>query len=40
MWTGMIILAGVSILIGLYPQLVHPALDRATSIILRLLLGP
>jgi formate hydrogenlyase subunit 3/multisubunit Na+/H+ antiporter MnhD subunit len=40
MWTGMIILAGVSILLGLYPQLVHPALDRATNIILRLLLGP
>jgi len=40
MWTGMIILAGLSILLGLYPQLVHPTLDRATSIILSLVSGP
>jgi hypothetical protein len=40
MWAGMIILAGLSILIGFYPQLVHPILDRATNIILTLLAGP
>jgi formate hydrogenlyase subunit 3/multisubunit Na+/H+ antiporter MnhD subunit len=40
MWTGMIILAGLSIVIGFYPQLVHPTLDRATSIILSLVSGP
>jgi formate hydrogenlyase subunit 3/multisubunit Na+/H+ antiporter MnhD subunit len=40
MWTGMIILAGLSILLGVYPRLVHPTLDRATSIILKLLAGP
>jgi hypothetical protein len=36
----MIILAGLSILLGVYPRLVHPTLDRATSIILKLLAGP
>ncbi|HWT77784.1 MAG TPA: proton-conducting transporter membrane subunit, partial [Candidatus Methylomirabilis sp.] len=39
MWTAMIILAGLSILLGFYPQLVHPILNRATNIILSLLAG-
>ena len=40
MWAGMLILAGLSIAIGFYPQLVHPTLDRATNTILTLLAGP
>jgi formate hydrogenlyase subunit 3/multisubunit Na+/H+ antiporter MnhD subunit len=39
MLVGMIILSVLCILLGVYPQLVHPMLDSATKIILTLLTG-
>jgi formate hydrogenlyase subunit 3/multisubunit Na+/H+ antiporter MnhD subunit len=39
MLMGMILLAALCLLLGVYPQLVHPMLDSATKIILKLLTG-
>jgi len=39
MLAGMIFLSGLCILLGVYPQLVHPMLDSAAKTILKLLTG-
>jgi formate hydrogenlyase subunit 3/multisubunit Na+/H+ antiporter MnhD subunit len=39
MWAGMVILAVAAIVLGVFPQIVHPLLDSATKCILRILIG-
>lgn len=37
MWSGMVFLAGLSLLIGLYPALIYPILNSATQCILKIM---
>jgi hydrogenase-4 component F len=39
MWAGMVALALLAIVLGVFPQIVHPLLDSATKCILRILIG-
>ena len=39
MWAGMVVLALLAIVLGVFPQIVHPLIDSATKCILRILIG-
>jgi hydrogenase-4 component F len=39
MWVGMVFLAVAAIVLGVFPQIVHPLIDSATKCILRILIG-
>ena len=39
MWVGMVLLAIAAIVLGVFPQIMHPLLDSATKCILRILIG-
>ena len=39
MWAGMIVLAGLTLLFGVYPQVLYPILDGATRAILHVMPG-
>jgi len=39
MWIGMVALALMAIVLGVFPQVIHPLLDSATKCILRILIG-
>ncbi len=39
MWAGMVLLAVAAVVLGVFPQIMHPLLDSAAKCILRILIG-